>query len=169
MTARRQERKGFGLRFACLAVLATGWLAPSHPAAGAAATTERVVVNRYSGLAIDGFDPVAYFTDAEAARGAPDMEAAQGGAIWRFRSQANRAAFLAHPDVYGPQFGGYDPVDVARGRAVAGRPQLWLIAGQRLYLFSREDSRRAFAADPAAILKRARDRWPALTATLSDY
>lgn len=169
MTARRQERKGFGLRFACLAVLAVGWLLPSHPAAGAAATTERVVVNRYSGLAIDGFDPVAYFTDAEAARGAPDMEAAQGGVIWRFRSQANRAAFLAHPEVYGPQFGGYDPVDVARGRAVAGRPQLWLIAGQRLYLFSREDSRRAFAADPAAILKRARDRWPALTATLSDY
>jgi hypothetical protein len=169
MTARRQERKGFGLRFACLAVLAMGWLAPSHPAAGAAATTERVVVNRYSGLAIDGFDPVAYFTDAEAAKGAPDMEAAQGGAIWRFRSEANRAAFLAHPDVYGPQFGGYDPVDVARGRAVAGRPQLWLIAGQRLYLFSREDSRRAFAADPAAILKRAQDRWPALTATLSDY
>lgn len=167
MTARRQERKGLGLRFACLAVLAA--LAPSQPAAGAAAMTERVVVNRYSGLAIDGFDPVAYFTDAEAARGAPEVEAAQGGAIWRFRSEANRAAFMAHPEVYGPQFGGYDPVDVARGRAVAGRPQLWLIAGQRLYLFSREDSRRAFAADPAAVLKRARDKWPALEETLSDY
>ena len=122
-------------------MLAAAGLVPPHPAAGAAATTERVVVNRYSGLAIDGFDPVAYFTDAEAARGAPDVEAAQGGAIWRFRSEANRAAFMAHPEVYGPQFGGYDPVDVARGRAVAGRPQLWLIAGQRLYLFSREESR----------------------------
>lgn len=168
MTARRQERKGLGLRFACLAVLATAGLVPSDPVAGAA-TTERVVVNRYSGLAIDGFDPVAYFTDSEAARGASDVEVAQGGAIWRFRSAANRTAFMAHPEVYGPQFGGYDPVDVARGRAVAGRPQLWLIAGQRLYLFSREDSRRAFAADPAAVLKRARDRWPALAATLSDY
>ena len=56
-----------------------------------------------------------------------------------------------------------------RGPAVAGRPQLWLIAGQRLYLFSREESRRSFAADPAAILKHAQDRWPALAATLSDY
>jgi YHS domain-containing protein len=168
MTARRQERKGLGLRFACLAVLAIAALAWSCPQARAA-STERIVVNRHSGLAIDGFDPVAYFTDSEAAKGAPDIEAAQGGAIWRFRSEANRAAFMAHPEVYGPQFGGYDPIDVARGRAVAGRPQLWLIAGERLYLFSREESLRAFAADPAAILRPARDRWPALAATLSDY
>jgi hypothetical protein len=168
MTARRQERKGLGLRFACLAVLAIANLAWPCPHARAA-STERIVVNRHSGLAIDGFDPVAYFTDSEAAKGAPDVEAAQGGAIWRFRSEANRAAFMAHPEVYGPQFGGYDPIDVARGRAVAGRPQLWLIAGERLYLFSREESLRAFAADPAAILGPARDRWPALAATLSDY
>lgn len=169
MTARRQERKGPGLRFACLAVLALAGLAPLGPMAGAAAITERVVVNRHSGLAIDGFDPVAYFTDSEAAKGAPDIEGAQGGVIWRFRSEANRVAFLAHPEIYGPQFGGYDPVDIARGHAVAGRPQLWLIAGERLYLFSREESRRAFAAAPAALLKGARDRWPALAATLSDY
>ncbi len=150
-------------------MLAAAGLVPPHPAAGAAATTERVVVNRYSGLAIDGFDPVAYFTDAEAARGAPDVEAAPGRRDLALPQRGQPRRLHGHPEVYGPQFGGYDPVDVARGRAVAGRPQLWLIAGQRLYLFSREESRRSFAADPAAILKHAQDRWPALAATLSDY
>lgn len=155
-------------RIAVLAVLAVAGLAGSHPAAWAAAT-ERIVVNRHSGLAIDGFDPVAYFTDAEAAKGQADIEILGGGTVWRFRSEANRAVFQAHPDIYGPRFGGYDPVDVARGRAVAGRAQIWLVSGERLYLFSREENRSAFTADPKGILKRAGGAWPALVETMSDY
>ncbi len=157
------------LRIACVAVLA-GLTASAGPGAGAwAAVTERVVVNRHSGLAIDGFDPVAYFTDAVAARGEPDIEASKSGVIWRFRNDANRAVFLAHPDIYGPRFGGYDPVDVARGRTVAGRAQLWLISGERLYLFSRDENRDAFVADPEGVLERADGRWPKLVETLADY
>src|ERR1700752_2411755 len=128
MTARRQEKKVRHLRFACLvAVLAS--LGPAGLCDAAWAITERVVVNRHSGLAIDGFDPVAFFTDAEAAKGLPDVEAVESGAVWRFRNDANRAIFLAHPEIYGPRFGGYDPVDAANGKIVAGRPQLWLVAG----------------------------------------
>lgn len=169
MTARRQENKGLYLRIACVAVLA-GAVGLAGPCAGAwAAVTERVVVNRHSGLAIDGFDPVAYFTDAKAAKGEPAVEANEGGSIWRFRNEANRAIFLAHPEIYGPQFGGYDPTDAARGKIVAGRPQLWLISGERLYLFSREDNRSAFAADPKGVLKQAGSNWPVLVETLSSY
>jgi len=130
-------------------------------------TTERLVVNRYSGLAIEGFDPVAYFADAAPVRGLPDFEASEAGAVWRFRNASNRAAFVAHPDVYGPQFGGYDPIDVARGVTFAGNPRFWLVTGQRLYLFGREESRNAFAANPAQFLKDARTRWPALQKTLA--
>lgn len=166
MTAQRQENKGLHLRIACLAVLA---VAAGPVGAAWAAGTERVVVNRHSGLAIDGFDPVAYFTDADAAKGLPDIEASTGGAVWRFRNEANRAAFLAHPDIYGPRFGGYDPVDVARGKTVAGQARLWLVSGERLYLFSREDNRSAFAADPDAVLSQAGGKWPALVETLSGY
>ncbi|MBR2117322.1 MAG: YHS domain-containing (seleno)protein [Pseudomonadota bacterium] len=165
MTARRQENKGQRLGIACLAVLA----GLAGPYTSASAVTERVVVNRHSGLAIDGYDPVAYFTDAEAARGQPDVEASAGGTVWRFRNEANRAVFLAHPDIYGPRFGGYDPVDVARGRTVAGQAQLWLVSGERLYLFSREDNLNAFAANPDAVLKQAGGKWPALVETLSAY
>ena len=127
-----------------------------------ASTTERVVVNRYSGLAIEGFDPVAYFTDSQAAQGVADFEASEAGAVWRFRSEGNRASFVAHPEIYGPQFGGYDPVDLGRGVTYAGNPRLWVVAGQRLYLFGREENRDAFAADPSRFLKDATTRWPAL-------
>lgn len=132
-----------------------------------AATTERVVVDRFTGLAVGGMDPVAYFTESRAVPGQADIEASLAGAVWRFCNDDNRAFFLAHPEIYGPQFGGYDPVDVARGVTVAGRPQVWLVAGQRLYLFARIESRDAFAADPAAILQEARARWPHLRDALA--
>jgi hypothetical protein len=163
MTAQRQERNGWhrGIAFIALLSVAGFWLA-AH-----AATTERLVADRYTGLAIGGFDPVAYFTDAQPLVGQPGFEAAEAGAVWRFRNEGNRAFFLAHPEIYGPQFGGYDPTDLARGVAVAGNPQLWLIAGQRLFLFGRTESRDAFAADPAGVVRQARQHWPGLKETLS--
>ena len=77
MTAQRQENKGWrrnGLCWRLSAVLAAG-VGPRS--ASRAATTERVVVDRHTGLAIDGFDPVAYFTDAEPCQGSADVEAQQ--------------------------------------------------------------------------------------------
>ena len=114
-----------------------------------------------------GIDPVAYFVDAQPEVGLADFEASAAGAVWRFRNEGNRASFVAHPEIYGPQFGGYDPVDLARGVTVAGNPRFWLISGQRLYLFSREEARDAFAADPARVLREANARWPALEQDLA--
>ena len=128
----------------------------------AQATTERVVVNRFTGLAISGFDPVAYFTETSAVRGDERFEAVHDGAVWRFRNEGNRAAFVSHPEVYAPQFGGYDPIDVARGKVVQGLPQLWTIHEKRLYLFASETSRTAFAANPEGFAKSAQRRWPKL-------
>jgi hypothetical protein len=141
---------------------------PGFPGSAAeAATTERVIVNRYTGLAIEGFDPVAYFVDARPRIGLPDFEASQAGVVWRFRNEGNRASFVAHPDIYGPQFGGYDPIDLARGVTYAGNPRFWLISEQRLYLFGREESRDAFAADPQRFLLDASARWPAIERNLA--
>jgi hypothetical protein len=135
--------------------------------AARAATTERVVANRYSGLAIEGYDPVAYFVDARPMLGLPEFEAAESGVVWRFRNEGNRASFVAHPEIYGPQFGGYDPVDLARGVTVAGNPRFWLISGERLYLFGREEHRDGFAKDSELLLQRANSRWPALEQDLA--
>jgi hypothetical protein len=176
MTPERQEanriaaKPHFRLQTAliALALVTTVWPA-AGPGSGTAlaATTERIVTNRYSGLAIEGFDPLCYFVDGRPEMGSPEFEAAQGGAVWRFRNEGNRASFVAHPEVYGPQFGGYDPVDLARGVTVAGNPLFWLIAGSRLYLFGREENRDAFAANPAPYVKEATSRWPALEQQLA--
>jgi len=164
MTAQRQERNAWRRRTALIGLLAVIALG----SAARAATTERVVVNRHTGLAIGGFDPVAYFTDRAARLGDAEYEASAGGAVWRFASAGNRSFFLARPDVYAPQFGGYDPVDVARGVPVAGNSLLWLVVGQRLYLFGREQSRDAFAANPEQFLHDASQRWPELQDTLAE-
>jgi hypothetical protein len=173
MTAQRQERKGnpFGMGFrpgiAFIAVSASLFILAFSPFPALAATTERVIVNRYTGLAIEGFDPVAYFVDARPMVGLRGFEASQSGAVWRFRNEGNRASFVAHPDIYGPQFGGYDPIDLARGVTYAGNPRFWLIERQRLYLFGREENREAFAADPQHYLRDAQQRWPGLEQQLS--
>lgn len=144
-----------------------GLLAQIAPFSLAAAMTERVVMDRYTGLAIGGMDPVSYFTDAVVVRGSPDIEAVSSGAIWRFTKESNRAFFLASPDIYEPRFGGYDPVGVASGKTVAGIAQIWMIHGERLYLFGREETREAFAADPARYIREADQRWTKLSETLA--
>ena len=160
MTAlRRQQRQGtcFGAGpaaiFGCL-------LAIAFVLQVQAATTERVVADRYTGLAINGFDPVAYFTDAVPRQGLADHELASSGVTWRFRNEGNMAAFVADPEIYSPQFGGYDPVGVARGIATAGHPQVWLIHEKRLYLFQSAETRERFSADPDALRALADEKWP---------
>jgi hypothetical protein len=175
MTAWRQENKGRGGAASKVAgkvasLVLLGALCAAVTLAGPvkAASTERVVTDHRTGLAISGFDPVAYFIQSRPVKGKADIEAHQGGAIWRFHDARDREIFLAAPEVYAPQFGGYDPTGLVRGRIIAGEPNLWLIRGGRLYLFSRIENRDAFAANAAAFAEAA-EKWPALSESLADY
>jgi YHS domain-containing protein len=161
MTALGRQRS----RLAAVWCLAAAAVQGAIPAG--AATTERIVADWHSGVAIGGFDPVAYFTDAGPRQGRPDHEYALGGVTWRFRNEGNRAAFAANPEIYAPQFGGYDPAGIARGVAVAGHPELFLIQGKRLYLFYTDESRDAFAANPEAVRLSAEEKWPDVLKTLA--
>jgi YHS domain-containing protein len=173
MTAARQERKArnvpaksrgtiMAMIVARLVFAAVQWAVPPL----LAATTERVVINRHTGLAIDGFDPVAYFTDGAPSLGRSRFEVRHAGATWRFRNEGNRAAFAADPEVYMPRFGGYDPIAAARGVAVPGHPSLWLIAEGRLYLFYSDEARAQFAEDPEQAIDAAERHWPEVVETL---
>ena len=165
MTAARQKRKQY-----CAWILAAGGLALSLSVAAPgsiAATTEQIVVDWHTGLAIGGYDPVAFFTDGKPMTGSADFEFHYGGAIWRFSNVGNREAFAARPDIYMPQFGGYDPTGVARGVAVSGNPNVWLISGQRLFLFYDHAGLEKFAADTDRVIAEAERKWPAVVRTLS--
>jgi hypothetical protein len=165
MTAARQQRKSplaFGLALG-LAVLGGIFEAPAI----LAAPSDRIVVDAHTGLAISGFDPVAYFTDGKPKIGRPDLELRLDATVWRFLNEGNRAAFAEHPEVYIPCFGGYDPVAVARGNSVPGHPLFWAVTGERLYLFYSAEARAAFLAEPGRIIERATRKWPEVARTIA--
>ena len=165
MTTLRRQRRS--LRAALL-----GLVLSVPPAAllwqqGHATTTEQIVVDRNSGLAIYGYDPVAYFTDSAAKIGRANLELTHAGAAWRFRNEGNRAAFAKDPHVYMPQYGGHDPVAIARNIARAGHPEVWAIHNGRLFLFYSDDARRQFHADSAHMAQQADANWPQVRLTLA--
>jgi hypothetical protein len=157
MTAARPQRKRYQTVLASF--LLFGVLV-ADPAGSRGGTTERIVTDWHTGLAIGGYDPVAFYTDRKPILGAADVELAYGGAVWRFTNIGNREAFAAHPDVYMPQFGGYDPVGVARGVAVPGNPEIWTIIGDSLFLFRDQSRLRTFLTDPERFTGAAERRWP---------
>jgi len=167
MTALRRQQTGLwargGVRLAGLALCAVlGAIASGR----ADNVTERVVTDPQSGLAIGGFDPVAYFVDGKPRLGSPDFELRAEDVIWRFRNEGNRAAFAADVHVYRPRFGGYDPMAIGRGVGTAGHPEIWAIAGNRLYLFYNEEARARFLADPHAAIAAADEKWAEVLRTL---
>ncbi len=86
------------------------------------------------GVAVGGYDPVAYFTEGKPVVGNPAITHEHAGAIWRFASEASRAAFKADPAKYAPQYGGYCAYAVSQGYTAKGDPNAWSIVGGKLYI-----------------------------------
>ena len=166
MAAPRHARKVAIGRGGCGAGLALLWILALALPIGAA-TTEQIVVDRNSGLAIHGFDPVAYFTDRAPTLGRGEFEHRHAGAVWRFRNAGNLAAFVADPDVYMPRYGGYDPVGVGRAVPAAGDPRIWMIEADRLYLFQSPENKAIFAVDSERAVAAAEEHWPEVLRTLT--
>jgi YHS domain-containing protein len=147
-------------------VLALTLATASLPRAAARVTNELVVADQLAGIALFGFDPVSYFLDGIAQAGSESFELAFGGLTWRFRSEANRAAFRERPDAYVPRFGGYDPIALVRGAPVAGHPALLVVHDAQLFLFHQPENRARFLAEPAAVIDAARSAWPLVRRSL---
>jgi YHS domain-containing protein len=127
---------------------------------------ERMLVNRVSGIALGGYDAVAYQVAGQALAGLAEHEAVWAGVTWRFSSHANKAAFLADPEGYAPVFDGYDPLGVALSRAVETDPYFFVVRQGRLFLFRTENSRSRFLED-AGLMQRAAQLWPDVMRQLS--
>jgi len=123
--------------------------------------TEQISVDRLSGVAIGGYDPVAYFVVGRPVSGLPSYEALWNGAAWRFANEGNRAAFLADPTVYAPSFGGYDAAGIASGVAAPADPAVFAIVDGHLLLFRDGEARKAFLASPDGA-RAAEAAWPSV-------
>jgi len=137
------------------------WLA--FTAAGQAdGLVTTIVTDPLTGIAIDGYDPVSYFTDPEPAQGLPDYEYDWGGVPWYFESAANRDVFMRNPEVYAPQYGGHCLMSLSRGFLSDGQPRLYAIDGLKLYFFYSTANRDAFLLSREAAIKQATANWPGL-------
>jgi hypothetical protein len=131
---------------------------PALASVRAPEAARQLIHDTRSGLALHGYDPVAFHTEGRARIGRDKFEAEALSFVWRFASAANREAFLAASDVYLPLFGGHDGLAVAEGRMVPGDPTVFLIAGDVTVFFRSTENRDAFARD-ADIRRKALQDW----------
>ena len=111
-------------------------------------------------VAIEGTDPVAYFTDKKAVKGSSDFTHSLKGAKWRFKNKANRDAFAVNPEKYVPQFGGYCSWAVSRGYTAPIDPEAWNIYKGKLYLNFSKGVRSEWAQDIPENISKAEKNWP---------
>lgn len=95
----------------------------------------------FTGLAVDGYDSTAYFTDARHEEGSSDHTFEWKGATWRFASKTDRDLFAAAPGSYAPQYGGYCSNQMSLGNLSDIDPGVWLIHDGKLYLFGHDAGR----------------------------
>ena len=112
------------------------------------------------GVAIKGYDPVAYFTDAKPMKGDAAFAAEWNGATWRFANAANRDAFKAAPEKYAPQYGGYCAWAVSQGYTAGIDPDAWKIVNGRLYLNYSADVQKKWSGDVPGHIAKADLNWP---------
>jgi YHS domain-containing protein len=153
-----------GKEILTIAALVTALLVAAPVSAASVITA--IVTDPISGVAIDGYDAVTYFTDSQPQRGKPDYEYYWGGVPWYFVSAANRDVFMRAPEVYAPQHGGYCQMALARGYLSDGKPGIYVVRGEKLYLFYSAANRDAFALAEGEAIAKAEANWPSLSATL---
>jgi YHS domain-containing protein len=137
-----------------LAILILGFAAAAH-AAG-----ENNVDS--SGLALQGYDPVAYFSEKKPVAGKPEFTARHEGATYRFASAANRDAFAAAPAKYAPQYGGYCAFGMAGGYKAPIEPGAWTVVDGKLYLNYSRSVRSQWSSDVPGYVRKADANWPSV-------
>jgi YHS domain-containing protein len=140
--------------------LALGLLFLTTPLyAGVPGSTSAVNLDA-GGLALRGYDPVAYFETGKATHGSAKISASYASAQYWFATQAHRKAFLKHPTKYIPQFGGFCAVGTSYGEKVDVDPETGKVVNGRLYLNNGPRAQEIFDKDPDNTISRAEKNWP---------
>ena len=149
--------KSFAPRILASLMLALGLLL----AVAAPASAKSEINSSFLGsVAIDGTDPVAYFTEGKAVKGSSGFTHRWKGAAWRFKNAANRDAFAASPEKYSPQFGGYCAWAVSQGYTAGIDPEAWKIVRGKLYLNYSKGVQEQWVEDIPGNIAKAESNWP---------
>lgn len=112
------------------------------------------------GVAIKGYDPVAYFTEKKPVKGVPEFEFVRHGARWRFADSSHREMFSHDPEKYAPRYGGYCAYAVSQGKTADIDPDAWTIFERKLYLNLNKDVRKLWEKDMQKYIQMADRNWP---------
>ena len=115
-----------------------------------------------SGVAINGYDAVAYFNESRPVKGSDKFQHVFMGAKFNFASAANRDKFAANPDKYAPQFGGYCAWAVSQGYTAPTDPNAWKVVDGKLYLNYSRDVQKKWEADQDSLIRKGQANWPNL-------
>lgn len=141
-------------------------LALGLPFAPAIAADEHYLVG---GVAIDGYDTVAFHTAGQPTKGNTEFKSEYQGAVWHFASAANRDLFAASPAKYAPAYGGWCSAGASKGKKIAIKPEFWKIVDGQLYLNSSEAAHKnLFLADTPGIIRKGEANWKVIYATKAD-
>jgi YHS domain-containing protein len=117
-------------------------------------------VNQVDGVALHGFDPVAYFTQNKAVKGEAQFTAQHKGVTYEFASKEDQAAFQANPEKYVPQYGGFCAFAVAKGVKADADPHEFVINDGKLYVYYRDKALEAYQQDVKGNTESANHNWP---------
>ncbi|MEX0340178.1 MAG: YHS domain-containing (seleno)protein [Arenibacterium sp.] len=112
-----------------------------------------------TGLALQGYDPVAYFTKGEPTKGNWKITTIHNDAMYRFESEEHKAAFEADPEAYLPEYGGYCAFGAAMGFKFDGDPNHWKIVDGELYLNISQDIQERWVTDIPGFIQKADANW----------
>ncbi len=123
---------------------------------------ELVNVSGASRVALNGYDPVAFFTDAKPVNGSPGITAEHRGATYFFASEEHRKLFKEDPDKYAPQYGGFCAFGVALDKLFPVDISTWQVREGKLYLNLNPEVLAKFNANFEGNVAKAEKYWPGL-------
>ena len=119
-------------------------------------------VNVKNGIAIHGYDAVAYFNLFKPVKGIEKFKHSWKGATWYFSSESNRSLFAESPEKYAPQFGGYCAFAASRDYIYDADPEFWKIVNGKLYLNYNAEAKKEWEKDVNGNIKNGNENWPNL-------
>ena len=137
-------------------------------ASGCTKSAEPAEMMSVDNVALDGYDPVSYFTSAKAAKGDPGHAHAYKGLQWHFESDENLEMFRDDPELYTPAFGGFCADALADGELVLSTPEYWYIHNGKLYLFEDEDAKQEWFREISSVLPAGLAQWERLLEPAAD-
>lgn len=114
------------------------------------------------GIALKGYDPVAYFEQGRPVKGSPEFRHEWNGATWHFTSAATRDTFKSSPEKFAPQYGGYCAWAVSNNYTADADPEAWKIVNGRLYVNYNKGVQKKWEPEAARRISDADRNWPAL-------